>query len=131
MSQDVAAENGLALFEVHDFTAMPGVLWALPSVTPATGKIEVENTRYGSLCHFDVRANVARRAATPSPSMNAGDQITLNVTFTERLALCTSEIRALRYTAIVPAAAGLHEVIVVHTDGARADTLVRRTVEVK
>lgn len=108
--------KGPLTFQVEDFAAQAGVFWALPSVTTSAGTVTVQNTRYGSLCRLAVDGNAAVN----------GSHITLDVSFDERTnAVCTQEIRALRYTASIAAAAGTYDVTVVHHDGAQADTLVQ------
>ena len=113
--------SGPLRFAVTDFSTQAGVLWALPSITPAVGAVEVENTRYGSLCRFDVTG----RAETQ------GNKIDLFVQFDERLSLCIAEIRALRYTAIISEPPGTYDVTVIHRDGTSVDTLRRQTVAVR
>lgn len=112
--------NGPFHLEVKDFQTQGGIFWALPSVTPSAGKIVVENTRYGSLCQFDVSGN----------AQTDGNKIAVHVTFSERLTACTADIRALRYTATLSEPAGTYDVSVIHTNGTQTDTLARRTVVV-
>ena len=120
-THDTVSVVGPLHLAVTDFTTHGGILWALPSITPAVGGVVVDNTRYGSLCRFDVagRADVQ------------GGRIDLHVEFGERLTLCTAEIRALRYTAIVDAAPGTYAMTVIHHFGTTADTLRRETVVVR
>src|SRR4051812_22484127 len=81
--------SGPFQLEVKDFATQGGIFWALPSVTPGANSIVVENTRYGSLCQFDVAGS----------AQTDGNKIALRITFNERLTSCTADIRALRYTA--------------------------------
>lgn len=113
--------SGPLRLAVTDFSTQGGIFWALPSITPAVGAVEVENTRYGSLCRFDVTGTARTR----------GTKIDLHVQFDERLTLCTAEIRALRYTAIITEAPGTYDVTVIHHTGTSVDTLRRQTVVVR
>jgi len=113
--------KGALRLDLKDFPEQAGILFALPSVTPGTGAIVVENTRYGSLCRFEVTGKADVK----------GHTIGVHITFVERLTLCTAEIRALRYTATLATAPGTYDVAVIHEGGTQADTLVRRTVTVR
>jgi hypothetical protein len=113
--------NGPLRLDLRDFTSPPGIMFALPSVTPGTGNLVVENTRYGSLCRFEVsgRADVK------------GHTIGVHIGFAERLTVCTAEIRALTYKATLSVPAGSYDVAVIHENGNEADTLVKRAVTVR
>ena len=109
--------RGALTLQVTDFAAQGGILWALPSVAATPSAVTVQSTRYGSLCG----------TAVDGSAMVAGSHITLDVNFAERTnAMCTTEIRALRYAAAIAVAAGSYDVTVVHHDGTQADTLVRQ-----
>lgn len=112
--------NGALRLELVDSPTVPGIMFALPSVTGGDGKIVVENTRYGSLCVFAVDGHADA----------SGNTIGLHITFEERLTTCTPEIRALKYTATITQPPGTYDVLVIHEENAAADTLVRRTVAV-
>jgi hypothetical protein len=118
---DTVSVSGPLRFAVSDFVTQGGVFWALPSITPAVGAVEVENTRYGSLCRFDVTA----------AAQTLDNQIALHVRFDERLTQCTAEIRALQYTAVITEPPGTYDVTVIHHVGTSVDTLRRQTVIVR
>src|SRR4051812_18006978 len=86
--QSVVTESGGLRFEASDFLAQPGMLFAKPSVTAEGGTIVARSTRYGSLCRFAVTGHADVQA----------NRIGLHVGFSERLTICTAEIRALSYT---------------------------------
>ena len=120
-THDVTVVDGPLKFEVRDFLASPGFLWALPSVIGGTGNVVIQNTRYGSLCSQDVSGTVDQRDKT----------VTLHVVFTERLTVCTAEIRALQYTATITEPGGIYNVLVVHHENNRTDTLQKQTIVVR
>src|SRR5512140_514935 len=77
---------------VSDFPAMAGVLWIAPTATGARGAVTAAAIRYGSLCAVAVtgRAEVS------------GNRVTLHVAYAAREgAVCTQEIRGLRYDAVI------------------------------
>jgi hypothetical protein len=113
--------NGSLRLELQDYPTNAGIFFALPSVAAGDGSIVVENTRYGSLCRFAVDGRADQ----------AGNTIGLHISFSERLTLCTQEIRALKYTATLTEQPGTYNVFVIHDDGSGPDTLVRRTVSVR
>jgi hypothetical protein len=118
--QTVSVNDRLRL-EAEDFPAPGGVLFVLPSVTPASNSIVVSSTQYGSLC---------RTALTGDAAIN-GQTIGVRVRFTERLTVCTAEIRALSYTATVSGVpTGTYDVAVIHEYNNSVDTVVRRSVAV-
>jgi hypothetical protein len=119
--QDSVQVNGPLRLAVSDFSTQGGIQWTLPSILPGPGSLLIENTRYGSLCRFAVTGNAEVHSSS----------IALHVKFGERLTICTADIRALRYTAMITAPAGTYNVSVIHEFGAQADTLVRRTVVVR
>ncbi len=112
--------SGPLRLEVKDFPAQPGILWALPSITPGTGTVVVQNTRYGSLCVWAVSGNAVVQGA----------RIDLHIGFSARLTSCTADVRALQYTATITAPAGTYDVTVIHHEGAQADTLQKQKVTV-
>src|SRR5581483_2450141 len=81
--------NGALRFGVTDFATVPGIMWTLPQATVTDSSVVVRETRYGSLCQFDV-------AGSASVRPNAVD---LHVRFGERLTSCVAQVRALRYQA--------------------------------
>ena len=112
--------NGALRLELVDSPTVPGIMFALPSVTGSDGKIVVENTRYGSLCVFAVDGHADA----------SGNTVALHISFEQRLTTCTPEIRSLKYTATITRPPGTYDVLVIHEENAGADTLVRRTVAV-
>ncbi|HVX40783.1 MAG TPA: hypothetical protein VHB25_14530 [Gemmatimonadaceae bacterium] len=114
--------RGALTLKVQDFATNPGIFWALPSIVSSPSTISIQSTQYGNLCRESVDGGAAV----------TGSHVTLDVTFTDKPdAVCSAEIRALRYTADIAAPAGTYDVTVVHHDGARADTLVKqRTIVV-
>ncbi len=113
------------MFDVQDFPASLGVLWALPSVTPTQSAVVVRAIQYGSLCALAVDGGA---------TVSAG-HIALDVTFTPRAgadcpSISNGEGRALQYTATIAAPSGTYEVTVVHHNGVTSDTLVDRRVTV-
>jgi len=113
-------KDGPLQFTVSDFTAPGGVLWVRPTPVVSKGNISVQSTRYGSLCLYDVgaHADVAKGA------------ITMHVTFSERLTVCTAEIRALRYDAELSVPAGSYALTVIHDQGTARDTVINQAVSV-
>ncbi|MDB4908819.1 MAG: hypothetical protein JWO05_3603 [Gemmatimonadetes bacterium] len=106
---------------VSDQAARVGVLWALPDVTTSAGTVHVQQTTYGSLCALAV-AGVADVT---------GGVITLHVTYTERTALCTQEIRAISYKADISSIPpGSYQARVIVTNDAGTNVLVTRAVVV-
>lgn len=112
--------DGPLRFTVTDFTSPGGIFWARPTAVVSKGDISIHSTRYGSLCAYDVsaHADVTNRA------------ITMHVAFGERLALCTAEIRALRYDADLSVSAGSYDLMVIHDQGTARDTVIKQTVTV-
>ena len=120
-ASDSVVVTGPLRFTLRDFIATPGVLWALPSITPQTGSVIIENTRYGSMCIYAVTANADI----------SGRRVGLHVRYSQRLTSCTAEIRALRYQATISLPAGSYDVVVVHEENGSADTLRKETVTVR
>jgi len=123
VARDSIQASGPLLLVVTDSLARPGVMFALPSITPQQGSIVVSNTRYGSLCRFAISGYADVR----------GDAIGLHVAFTERLTSCTAELRAVRYDATI---SGLsrgkaYDVAVIHEQNGVADTVRKETVVVR
>jgi hypothetical protein len=120
-ASDSVVVTGPLRFSLKDFLATPGVLWALPSITPQTGAIVVENTRYGSMCIY---------AVTASADVS-GRRVGLHVRYSQRLTSCTAEIRAIRYQATLSLPAGSYDVAVIHEENGSTDTLRKETVTVR
>lgn len=121
--RDSIQANGQLLLVVTDSLARPGVMFALPSITAQQRSIVVSNTRYGSLCRLGVSGYADVH----------GNTIGLHVAFTERLTLCTAEIRSLRYDATVSGLSSgkAYDVAVIHEQNGAADTLRKETVVVR
>ena len=100
--------DGPLKLTVSDALATPGVMFIAGSVTGGSGMVTAASTRYGSLCSTAVAGH-----ATVSPGA-----ITLQVTYSDRQAVCTQEIRAISYRAEIGSLApGTYTVKVVHTNG--------------
>jgi hypothetical protein len=117
---EVASTNGALTLDVRDFVSAGGLLFTLPRVSAGDGAVVVNNTRYGSLCYYTVEGSVDK----------AGNILLLHIRYTPRLTMCRNEIRALSYTATIAASAGNYEVIVVHEENNKTDTLQRASVTV-
>ena len=112
--------NGALRLDLSDFPAQPGVMWALPSVAAAPGAIVVGATQYGSLCIFEVTGEAQVQ----------GSAVEIRLHFSERLTVCTADVRALRYTATLSVPPGTYDVTVVHDYGDRGGPLRHATVTV-
>ena len=89
------------------------------AVTGGQGMVTVMSTRYGSLCSTAIAAH----------HHEAGNQLTIEVTFSQRAALCAADIRAITYRAEISGLSpGAYDVHVVHTnvDGTTGTTLSQR-----
>jgi hypothetical protein len=112
------SEGQLSL-TVSDAPAQPGLLFITGTVEGGQGKVTVRSTRYGSVCATDITAHADV----------ASVKITLRVTYSERFALCTADIRAITYRAEVSALApGAYDVEVIHvnSDGTGGTVLNER-----
>lgn len=99
--------EGQLTLTVSDAPAQPGLLFITGTVEGGQGKVTVRSTRYGSVCATDITAHADV----------ASGKITLRVTYSERLALCTADIRAITYRAEVSALApGAYDVEVIHVN---------------
>ncbi len=111
--------DGALRLTVTDAVSSPGILFALPYIAKEGSTIVVTNSRYGSLCHYDVigKAEVS------------GTDVVVRVTYSPRLTLCTGEIRKLSYRAEVSGLAPkTYTVRVVHSENNVSDTLVTQAV---
>ena len=107
--------NGPLTLTATDFPASPGVLWIAPTAEGDKGVMTARAIRYGSLCASAVTGHVDISES----------RVALHVTFTPRLTLCTAEVRALRYDAVIGALPpGRYDVHILHSDGAE-ETEVR------
>lgn len=113
-------KDGALTFTASDFTAPGGILWVRPTPVVSKGNIAIQSTRYGSLCQYDV-----------APHVDVGNgAITMHVSFSQRLTVCTAEIRALRYDAELGVPAGSYALTVIHDEGTARDTVIKQTVAV-
>ena len=111
--------DGLLTFTVSDTLGIPGISFAKPAISVDASKIVVTNTRYGSLCLYDVTGHADITANT----------VTLHVTYAQRLTVCTAELRFLRYRAeIGPLPAKSYTVNVVHEENGHSEMLVTQAV---
>ena len=115
----IETDGGLR-FTATDFVAPAGIFWARPTPVVSKGNISVQSTRYGSLCLYDVTAHADV----------ASGAITMHVAFSQRLTMCTAEIRALRYDAELSVPAGSYALTVIHDEGTARDTVINQTVAV-
>lgn len=101
--------TGPLTLAVSDFAANAGVLWVQPGAQGSAGAITATAIRYGSLCAIAVtgRADIV------------GTRVSLHITYAPRAgAVCTTEIRAIRYDAVVRGLApGRYEVHLLHSTG--------------
>src|SRR5437762_7590958 len=112
-SQRVVVEEPLRL-TISDFATSPGILFVRPNAAVSPSLVTVRSTRYGSLCRYDVSGHASVQSAV----------INLRIVYTERLTLCTQEIRAISYAAEVKATSGTYDLVVLHEENAKADTVL-------
>ena len=116
--------NGPLTLTVSDFATNPGILWVQPGAQGSAGAVTATAIRYGSLCAIAVtgRADIV------------ATRVALHITYSTRPgAVCTAEIRAIRYDAVVRGLApGRYEVHLLHSTGdANGEAEVRmQTVDV-
>lgn len=111
--------NGQLTLTVSDAPAQPGLLFIIGTVEGGQGKVTARSTRYGSVCATNITAHADV----------ASGKITLLVTYSERSAFCTADIRAITYRAEVGALApGTYDVEVIHVnaDGTIGGVLTQR-----
>ena len=105
----VVTLSGPLTLTVSDFATNPGVLWVQPSAQGSAGAVTATAIRYGSLCAIAVtgRADIV------------ATRVFLHITYAARTGvLCTSEIRAIRYDAVIGGLApGRYEVHLLHSNG--------------
>jgi hypothetical protein len=116
-STPTVAVVGPLTLTVSDFPAMPGVLWIAPTASGARGAITATAIRYGSLCG----------TAVAGRSEIVGNRVTLHVTYAARDgAICTKEVRALRYDAVITGLApGRYDVHLLHSEVGGVEAEVR------
>lgn len=115
----ISTTDGQLKFTVSDAPARPGVMFIAGTIAGGQGMATVSSTRYGSLCSTNIAGHADVAAGT----------ITLQVKVSERLALCTAEVRAITYRAEIGALApGTYDVKVIHTnsDGTTGSVLTQR-----
>ena len=120
---DVVETKGPFRLAVRDSAARMGVLFGTPTIQSLPGAITVENTRYGSLCVYDVTGHADVQ----------GRKIGVHVAFTERLTSCAAETRALSYQATLSelTSGASYDVAVIHEQNGRADTVRKAVVAVR
>ena len=114
----VTTEGPLKL-TVSDAPVQPGLLFVTGSVVGGPAMVTVASTRYGSVCSTAVVAH-----ATVS-----GTTITLRVTYSDKVAVCTADIRAITYRAEISGLSqGAYDVNVLHTnsDGSTATVITQQ-----
>ena len=117
--ETLVTTDGPLRLTVTDAVSSLGILFAKPSVTSEGSTIVVTNSRYGSLCLYDVlgKAEVS------------GTDVVVRITYSPRLTLCAAEIRMLSYRAEVSGLAPkTYTVRVVHSENNVSDTLVTQVV---
>jgi hypothetical protein len=116
-SNPTVAVVGPLTLTVSDFPAMGGVLWIAPTATGARGAVTATAIRYGSLC----------ATAVSGRSETAANRVTLHVAYATRDgAICTKDIRALRYDAVIAGLTpGRYEVHLLHSQDGAAEVEVR------
>ena len=120
----VVTVSGPLTLTVSDFATNAGVLWVLPGAQGSAGAVTATAIRYGSLCAIAVtgRADIV------------ASRVSLHITYAARTgAVCTAEIRAIRYDAVISGLApGRYEVHLLHSTGdANGEAEVRvQTVDV-
>ena len=120
-ADSIVTINGPLRLTVTDTLGVGGVLFAKPVATAAPAKLTVTNTRYGSLCRYDVLGQADISASA----------ITLRITFSERLTLCTEEIRTLTYRADISSLSpNEYDLRVIHIESGKQDTLLVQRVTV-
>ena len=121
-SDSLVTTEGRVTLTVADAPAQPGMMFITGTVVGGQGNVVVSSTRYGSVC----ATNIAAQADV------AGNTITLVVTYSERTALCTADIRAVTYHAEIGSLApGLYDVHVIHANaGSVGGTVLTQRVKV-
>ena len=120
----VVTMSGPLTLTVSDFATNAGVLWVQPGAVGSAGAVTAMAIRYGSLCATAVtgRADIV------------ATRVFLHITYAVRTgAVCTTEIRALRYDAVIGGLApSRFEVHLLHSNGdANGEAEVRvQTVDV-
>lgn len=116
--------TGPLTLTVSDFATNAGVLWAFPSSQGSAGAVTTTAIRYGSICAMAVTGR-AEIVAT---------RVSLHIVYAPRAgAVCTAEIRAIQYDAVIGGLSpGRYEVHLFHlTDDAPGEVEVRvQTVDV-
>lgn len=118
-SDTIVTSDGQLKLTVSDAPAQPGVFFIAGSVAGGPAMVTIASTRYGSLCSTAITGH-----ATVGPGV-----VTLQVTYSERTAICTADIRAITYRGeITGLAPGLYDVNVIHTnaDGSSGTVLTQR-----
>ena len=115
-------ENGALRLELTDAPSPGGVLFARPTSDAGTGTVVVTNTRYGSLCLYDVNGD-----ATVS-----GSSIVLRIRFAQRLAICTADIRKLSYRATLRTIPkGTYDLRVLHNENNASDDVLSERIVIR
>ncbi len=121
--REVVETKGPFRLAVRDSAARMGVLFGTPTIESLPGAIAVENTRYGSLCIYDVTGHADVQ----------GRKIGVYIAFSERLTSCAAETRALSYQATLSelTSGASYDVAVIHEQNGRADTVRKAVVAVR
>jgi len=109
----VISTEGQLTLTVTDAPAQPGIMFITGTVVGGHGNVVVSSTRYGSVC----ATNIAAHADV------ASNKIALVVTYSERTAICTADIRAITYHAEIGSLApGFYDVTVTHATAGAGQT---------
>jgi hypothetical protein len=99
--------DGPLTLTATDFATTMGMLWIAPTAEGGQGVVTARAIQYGSLC----------ATAVTGHADITGSRVDLHVVFTPRLTLCTAEVRALRYDAVVRGLApGRYDVHILHSN---------------
>jgi hypothetical protein len=120
-SDSLITTEGQLRLAVADAPAQPGMMFITGTIVGGHGNVVVSSTRYGSVC----ATNIAAHAEV------ATSKITLVVTYSERTAICTADIRAITYRAEIDSLApGSYDVTVIHATAGTGETVLTERVKV-
>lgn len=120
---DSVQTNGSLRLETRDMPMGPSTpaFDTVPKISGGAGAVSIARSQLGSLCRFAVTGSADTQ----------GNKIGVHIVFTERLAMCTAEVRVLQYEATVTAAPGTYDVALIHERNGVVDTLARQVVTVR
>lgn len=120
---DTVQVKGALRLEVQDMPAMRATspFDGPASITGTTGAVTLSKSLIGSLCLY---------AVSGTADVQSG-KIGVHVVFTQRLTMCTADVRVLQYNAAVTAAPGTYDVALIHELNGSVDTIARQSVTVR